>query len=65
MTDFNPAAWRAFADAIGAQWVMTGEVDRRAYSDHFAQDESVHAPAGAVAPANAEEVRAIVRIANE
>ena len=65
MTEFNPAAWRAFADAIGSNWVMHSDDDRRAYSDHFAADEAAHAPAGAVAPASAEEVQAIVRIANE
>lgn len=65
MTEFNPAAWRAFADAIGNQWVMSSDDDRNAYSDHYAPDEAVHAPSGAVAPANAGEVQAIVRIANQ
>ncbi|MGB3798133.1 MAG: FAD-binding oxidoreductase [Alteraurantiacibacter sp.] len=65
MTDFSPAAWRAFADAIGSQWVMNGDNDRRAYSDHYAEDEAVHAPSGAVAPSSAEEVQAIIQIANE
>ncbi len=65
MTEFNPAAWRAFADAIGTQWVMYGDDDRRAYSDHFSADETRHAPAGAVSPASADEVQAIIRIANE
>lgn len=65
MTEVSAAAWQAFADAIGSQWVLSGDDDRRAYSDHFAADEGIHAPAGAVAPASAEEVRAIVRIANQ
>jgi 4-cresol dehydrogenase (hydroxylating) flavoprotein subunit len=64
LTKFNPAAFRAFASAIGKDWVMTGEDDRIAYSDHFAADEEKHRPSGAVAPASAEEVREIVRIAN-
>lgn len=61
---FNPAAFRAFAAAIGKDWVMTGDDDRLAYSDHFAADEERHRPAGAISPANADEVREIVRIAN-
>ena len=65
MSQINPAAWRAFAAAIGADQVMTTPDDRSAYADHFAGDESRHEPAGALAPANAEEVRAIVRIANQ
>lgn len=62
---FNPAAFRAFAAAIGKDWVMTSEDDRLAYSDRFAADEEKHQPSGAVAPASAEEVRAVVRIANQ
>ena len=65
MTKLNPTAFRAFAAAIGKDWVMTGEDDRIAYSDHFAADEAKHQPSGALAPANAEEVRALVRIANQ
>jgi 4-cresol dehydrogenase (hydroxylating) flavoprotein subunit len=64
MIKLNPAAFRAFASAIGKEWVMTGDDDRIAYSDHFAADEEAHRPSGAVAPASAEEVREIVRIAN-
>lgn len=65
MTSFNPAAFRAFAAAIGTEWVMTSDDDRIAYSDHFAADEALHQPSAAIAPANAEEVRAVVRIANQ
>lgn len=65
MTSFNPAAFRAFAAAIGKDWVMTSEDDQLAYSDHFAADEEKHRPAGAVSPANAEQVREVVRIANQ
>ena len=65
MTIFNPAAFRAFAAAIGSQWVMTSNDDRIAYSDHFAADEEKHRPSAAIAPASAEEVRAVVRIANQ
>ena len=65
MTSFNPAAFRAFAAAIGSQWVMTSNDDRIAYSDHFAADEEKHRPSAAIAPASAEEVREVVRIANQ
>ncbi len=65
MTSFNPAAFRAFAAAIGKDYVMTSEDDKIAYSDHFAADEEKHRPAGAISPANAEEVREVVRIANQ
>jgi 4-cresol dehydrogenase (hydroxylating) flavoprotein subunit len=61
----NPAAFRAFAAAIGKDHVMMSEDDRIAYSDHFAADEEKHQPSAAIAPANAEEVRAVVRIANQ
>ena len=63
--NFNPAAFRAFAAAIGKDWVMTSEDDQLAYSDHFAADEEKHRPAGAISPANAEQVREVVRIANQ
>lgn len=63
-TRFDPAAFRAFAAAIGKDHVMTSEDDKLAYSDHFAADEGKHRPIGAIAPANAEEVREVVRIAN-
>ncbi|MES2302592.1 MAG: FAD-dependent oxidoreductase [Pseudomonadota bacterium] len=65
MNPINPAAWRAFAAAIGKDHVLTSEEDRSDYADHFAADETKHEPAGALAPANAEEVREVVRIANQ
>jgi 4-cresol dehydrogenase (hydroxylating) flavoprotein subunit len=65
MTTFNPAAFRAFAAAIGKDWVMTSDDDQLAYSDHFAADEEKHRPAGAISPANTEQVREVVRIANQ
>jgi 4-cresol dehydrogenase (hydroxylating) len=64
MTGIDRGAARAFAAAIGGEWVMTAEDDRFAYSDHFAGDEARHRPGGALAPASTEEVREIVRIAN-
>ncbi len=64
MSGIPSAALHALRAAIGADWVMTGDDDRVAYSDHFAADEVRHRPAGALAPANVEEVREVVRIAN-
>ncbi|RYZ57467.1 MAG: FAD-binding oxidoreductase, partial [Proteobacteria bacterium] len=49
---------------VGRDYVMATDQDRDTYLDHFAWDEAAHAPSGAVAPANAEEVQAIVRAAN-
>src|SRR6185295_299096 len=59
------AALKSFRAAIGAANVFAAEDDRRAYSDHYSPDESKHMPTAAVAPASVDEVRAIVRIANE
>lgn len=57
-------ALKAFAGVVGDEWVFSEEDDRVAYSDHFAADDTRHQPTAAVAPASAEEVRAIVRLAN-
>lgn len=64
MTPTETQAFKAFAGAVGSQWVLTQEEDKAAYSDHFAADEQKHRPAGAIAPANTDEVREVVRIAN-
>ena len=64
MTGLSASAVRDFASIIGAEWVMTREDDRIAYSDHFAGNEERHRPSGALAPAGAEEVRELVRAAN-
>ncbi len=60
-------ALRAFASVVGAGNVFSEEQDRVEYSDHFAPEEQAeaHQPSAAVAPETAEEVRAIVRIANQ
>jgi 4-cresol dehydrogenase (hydroxylating) flavoprotein subunit len=58
-------ALKAFSAAVGAKNVFSTPEDQSTYSDHFAADDTVHRPAAAVAPASAEEVQAIVRIANE
>ena len=59
------AALKAMAAAVGADAVFATAEDRTAYSDPFSPDEASHAPYGAVAPSTVEQVRAVVRIANE
>ena len=58
-------ALQAFAAVVGAKNVFATDIDQAAYSDHYAADEARHRPAAAVAPASVEEVRALVRLANE
>jgi 4-cresol dehydrogenase (hydroxylating) flavoprotein subunit len=58
-------ALRAFASVVGTDFVFSTEEDRLTYTDHFALDERRHLPSAAVAPISAEEVRALVRLANE
>ena len=59
-------AMRAFAAELGSQNVLVSEQDLVAYHDAYgfnALDD--HHPGGAISPANVEELRAILRIANE
>ncbi|MGH9718524.1 MAG: FAD-binding oxidoreductase [Candidatus Acidiferrales bacterium] len=61
-------ALKSFATAIGGQWVITSKKELQDYRDPFAfasADPNAFASAAAVKPASAEEVRAIVKIANE
>ncbi len=59
-------ALKAFAKVVGDQWVLATDEDRGTYSDFYAPGpEEVHAPSAGVAPASAEEVQAIIRLANE
>jgi 4-cresol dehydrogenase (hydroxylating) flavoprotein subunit len=56
----------AFAGVVGRQWVLSTEEDRNTYMDIYAPgDGDQHIPSAAVGPQSAEEVQAIVRIANE
>lgn len=57
-------ALKAMAKVVGDDWVLATDLDRDTYLDHFAVDESAHAAAAAVAPASAEQVAEIVRLAN-
>jgi len=60
------AGLKAFEAAIGGRWVMATYGDRDAYGDPYALgDGRSTAPSAALAPANLEELRAVVRIANE
>lgn len=76
MTDLPPgvsstafeSAVNAFARAIGDEWVVRGAKGLADYRDPFAfasADAREFAPGAAVRPLSVEEVRAIVRIANE
>ncbi len=65
--DAFEAATRAFADAVGAEWVFTRDEDLATYRDYWSpvpdpDDELL--PSAAVAPASVEEVQAVVRAAN-
>ncbi len=59
-------ALQAFAGVVGKDWVMSTDADRDAYADVYAPGSAEQWPASAaVAPASAEEVQAIVRLANQ
>ena len=54
-----------FRSAIGSDWVFTSDTDRASYLDPFAVgDPAEHASSGAVAPADLDELREILAIAN-
>jgi 4-cresol dehydrogenase (hydroxylating) len=58
-------ALKAFAKVVGDEWVLSTDLDRETYLDHFAVNEAAHAASAAVAPLTAEQVRDVVRVANE
>lgn len=63
--DFDRAL-EGFRKAVGAQWVLTSEEDRASYLDPFdVGDPDEHASSAAVAPANIEELRAVLLVANQ
>src|SRR3569833_3426960 len=63
--DFK-AALKAFTGVVGADWVLVSELDRNTYLDAFAPgDADSHAASAAVAPQSAQEVQAIMKIANQ
>ncbi|HEX7759332.1 MAG TPA: FAD-binding oxidoreductase [Caulobacteraceae bacterium] len=60
------AALKAFEGVVGAKWVLSTDSDRDAYSDIYAPGPETEWPSSAaVAPGSAEEVQAVVRLANE
>jgi 4-cresol dehydrogenase (hydroxylating) len=59
-------ALTAFEGVVGKQWVFSTDEDRLTYSDVYRPaNETRHAPGAAVAPQSAEEVQAVLRLANE
>lgn len=59
-------ALKAYEAVVGKGWVLSSDEDRDAYSDIYAPGPEGEWPASAaVAPASAEEVQAVVRLANE
>ena len=63
-----PAAFAAalaeFREALGTEWVFTSDDDRASYLDPFAiGDRDDHATAAALAPADTDQLRAVLRIA--
>lgn len=58
-------ALRDFRTVVGDDWVFATDQDRDTYLDHFGFDQAAHVGSAAVAPQSVEEVRAIVRLANE
>lgn len=58
-------ALAAFGDAIGEDWVLATDQDRRTYADIYAPGpEDEWPPSAALAPGSVEEVQEVVRIAN-
>jgi 4-cresol dehydrogenase (hydroxylating) flavoprotein subunit len=58
-------ALKAFGEIVGPEWVLVTEEERHSYLDAFAPgNPDEHAASAAVAPKSAEEVQAIVKVAN-
>src|SRR5215218_1924078 len=57
-------ALKDFARVVGEEWVLSTDLDRDTYLDHFAVDEAAHAPSAAVAPLTAQQVQEVLRVAN-
>lgn len=54
---------RELQAAVGAEFVFLDDMDRSSYADKFSIEEQRNLPLGGIAPASAEQVRAVVRIA--
>lgn len=56
----------AFESVVGKEWVLATDSDRETYRDVYQPaDDTNHAPGATVAPASADEVQALLRLANE
>ena len=66
--DFDTAV-KKFQAAIGKEWVFTKDEDvdlyRDGYSPFWHEEDEEIVPSAAVAPDSAEQVQAVMRIANE
>ncbi|MDR2215366.1 MAG: FAD-binding oxidoreductase [Nevskiaceae bacterium] len=59
-------ALRAFAGVVGQDWVLDTDTDRDTYLDAYSPGlEENHAPAAAIAPADVQQVQAVLKIANQ
>jgi 4-cresol dehydrogenase (hydroxylating) len=59
-------ALAAFGRIVGPEWVLASDEDRETYLDMYSPGrEENHAAAGAIAPANVEQIQAVLRVANE
>lgn len=60
------AALKAFERVVGKDWVLATDADRDSYADIYAPGSETEWPvSAAVAPASVEELRAVVRLANQ
>jgi len=60
------AAMAAMVAEIGQDWVLTSEEDLIPFHDTYGFTATdIHQPAGAIAPADIEQLRGVLRIANE
>lgn len=64
--DIFAEALRAMRAIVGEQWVFSEEPQLLGYHDHFAlKPIEAHAASGAVAPANVEQIQALLKVARE
>ena len=59
-------ALAGFRAALGTEWVLDSDADRRSYIDPYAMGDGLdHDTSAIVAPSTVEEVQAVVRVANQ
>ena len=60
------SACRELRSAVGYEWVITAPSDLSSYYDPYSPGlADRHAPAGAVAPITVDEIREVLRVAND